>query len=377
MRAALAVEQRQLADQGLDQRRLAGAVRAQQADAVAGLQAEADLVQDPRAHRWRAVALRDVARVHVVEAQQRVRQLQRLAEVDVQVALGAHGFGAGELGQALHPRLRLLGLAGLGLEAVDELLQVRALDLLLLESDLLLAQVLGALALEGGVVARIQLGLAFVQVQRVRGHAVEELAVVRDQQQRAGVLEQPLLQPQHRVQVEVVGGLVEQQQVGRAHQGAREVEAHAPAAGERRHGALVRLGRKAQAVQQAAGAGLGVVAVHLGELLVAGGDRVVVLARHGVGLGPYDHCQRGVAAEHELDRGIGQRRRFLRDAGDAHAAGQVEVALVGFHLAEDRGEQARLAATVAAHHAHAPAGVQGQVDVGQQQALAPAQGEIT
>ena len=48
MRAALAVEQRQLADQRLHQRRLAGAVGAEQADAVAGFEAEADVVQDHR-----------------------------------------------------------------------------------------------------------------------------------------------------------------------------------------------------------------------------------------------------------------------------------------------------------------------------------------
>jgi hypothetical protein len=32
------------------------------------------------------------------------------------LALGAHRLGAGQLGQALHPRLRLLGLAALALK---------------------------------------------------------------------------------------------------------------------------------------------------------------------------------------------------------------------------------------------------------------------
>ena len=43
---------------------------------------------------------------------------------------------------------------------------------------------------------------------------------------------EPALEPDDRVEVEVVGRLVEQQQVRRAHQRAREVEPHAPAAGE-------------------------------------------------------------------------------------------------------------------------------------------------
>ena len=65
-----------------------------------------------------------------------------------QRTLGAHGFGTGHLGQALDPRLRLLGLRRAGLEAVDEALQVRALGLHLLVVDLLHAQVFGALVLD-------------------------------------------------------------------------------------------------------------------------------------------------------------------------------------------------------------------------------------
>ena len=227
------LEQWQLADQRLHQRRLAGAVGAEQCDAIAGFEDETDLVQ----HRVVAVTA-----VGVGHAQQRVRQLRRRRELDPQRALDAHRLGVGHLGQALDPRLRLLGLGRAGAEAIDEALQVRALGLRLFVGDLLQAQVLGALALERGVVARVELGLAVVQVQRVGGDLVEELAVVRDQQQRARVLEQPLLQPQHRVEVEVVGRLVEQQQVARRHQRARQVQAHAPAAGEFLDRALVGVG---------------------------------------------------------------------------------------------------------------------------------------
>ena len=53
-----------------------------------------------------------------------------------------------------------LALLRLGLEAIDERLQVRALDLFLLVRDLLLAQLLGALALERGVVAGVELRAA-------------------------------------------------------------------------------------------------------------------------------------------------------------------------------------------------------------------------
>ena len=369
MRVTLAGHQRQLADQRLDQGRLAGAVGAEQADAVARLQAEAHARENP--------SLRPVAAFAVVDAQQRVRQPGRRRELDPELALGAHRLGAGQLGQPLHPALRLAGLAGLGLEAVDELLQVRALGLLLLVRDLLLAQVLGALALEGGVVAHVQPGLAVVEMQGVRAHPVEELAVVADQQQGAGILEQPLLQPQHRVQVEVVGGFVEQQQVAGHHQRARQVQAHAPAAGERTYRAVVGLGREAQTVQQPPGAGLGVVTAQFGQLLVGFGHRLPVLAGVGRGLGLDHPGDDVVAAQHELDRRVGQRGGLLRHAGDAHPVGHVDVAAIGLDLAPDSREQAGLAGAVAADHAHAPARVQGQVDIGQEQALAPAEGEVS
>ena len=355
VRHAFAAQQRQFTDQGFHQGRLAGAVGAEQADAVAGLQAETDVVQDDR--------IGAISRLAVVDADDRMRQPRRLGEVDVEGAFGAHGFGAGQLGQALHAALGLLGLAGLGLEPVDETLQVRAFDLFLVVGDLLLAQVFGALAFEAGVVADVKFGPAFVQVQGVRAQAVEEFAVVRDHQQRARVLEQPLFKPQHGVEVEVVGGFVEQQQVRGHHQRPRQVQAHAPAAREIGDRLAVGFGRKAQAVQQATGAGGGVIAVDFGQALVRFGHGVPVLGFGGGRFGLQHRVHFGVAGQHVVDGRVGQRGGFLRHPGDARLAGQVDVALVGFDLAQDGGEQAGLAAAIAADNAHPPAGVQGQVDL--------------
>ncbi len=254
---------------------------------------------------------------------------------------------------------------------------MRAFGLFLLERDLLLAQLLGALALEVGVAAGVQLRPAAVQMQGVGGDVVEEFAVVRDQQQRAGVFEQPLLQPQHRVQIQVVGRFVEQQQVAGHHQRARQVQAHPPAAGKRGHRALVGLGREAEAVQQLAGAGGGVVAADFLQPDVRGGDRFPVFGGQRVGLGLQRGRHLGVAAQHEVDGRIRQRRGFLGNAGDAHLARQVDIALVRFQFAADGGEQAGFAGAVAADHAHPVTRVQGQIDIGQEQALAAPESEIT
>jgi hypothetical protein len=272
--------------------------------------------------------------------------------------------------------LRLGGLAGLGAETVDEPLQVLALGLFLLEGDLLLAEMLGALPLEGGVVAGVQLRAPFVQVQDVGADAVEELAVVRDQQQRAGILQQPLFQPQHGVEVQVVGGLVEQQQFRGRHQGARQVQAHPPAAGELGDGAPLRRRRKAQAVQQARGPGLGVIALQLGQVVMRARRRLEIARQHGGALGIERGPQGGVPGHDELQRRVAQGRGLLGDAGDASPRRQADLAEVPLELAPDGGEQAALAAAIAPDHAHPPAGMQAQVHPGQQQLRAAAQGEI-
>ena len=64
----------------------------------------------------------------------------------------------------------------------------------------------------------------------VRADGVQEVAVVRDDDQRAVVADEELPQPVDRVEVEVVGRLVEQQRLGMAEQRLRQQHAHLLAA---------------------------------------------------------------------------------------------------------------------------------------------------
>ncbi len=89
-----------------------------------------------------------------------------------------------------------------------------------------------------------------VDVRGVRAHAVEEVAVVRDDDQHAFVVAEISLQPVHGIQVEVVGGLVEQQRARIAEEGLRQQHAHFLAALQFAHLALVQVTLYSKAVEQ-------------------------------------------------------------------------------------------------------------------------------
>ena len=80
-------------------------------------------------------------------------------------------------------------------------------SLLALEPFLLLLQPAGVVALEGEA-------LAAIEFEDPLGDVVEEVPVVGDGDDRAGVVTEEPLEPVDRLGVEVVGRLVEQQQVG-------------------------------------------------------------------------------------------------------------------------------------------------------------------
>ena len=84
---------------------------------------------------------------------------------------------------------------------------------------------------------------------------VEQVAVMADDQHGAAIALDEILQPQHAFEIEIVGGLVQQQKIGRREQDRRQRHAHAPAAGKFAAGAQLVFRRKAQAGQNLGGAG--------------------------------------------------------------------------------------------------------------------------
>ena len=265
--------------------------------------------------------------------------------------------------QRLDPALRLLRLRGLRAKAIDERLQVRDLPLLLGIRSLLQRERQRTLALELRVIAGVEVQLARVDVDDLPDDAVEKVAIVRDEQQRPRISREPVLQPQHGVQVEVVGRLVQQQQVRTAHQRLCEIQAHPPAAGKTRDGIAVPLFGDTQAREQRRGAGARTVAAYVVEAVVQFCERFAAMcgvAFRGGQCG-LDLAQFAVAVEHEVDGRRGHRERLLRDMRDRPRRRQRDRSRVGKEFLAHGGEQARLAAAVRADQADLVPWVHGEV----------------
>ena len=136
--------------------------------------------------------------------------------------------------------------------------------------------------------------VSIVDVGDVGADAVQEVAVVRDDDQGALVAAEVILQPVDGIEIEVVGRLVEQQRRRIAEQRLREQHADLLAALQFAHLALVQRVFDAEAVEQDGGVGLGGVAalfaddafefaeahaVFVGQLVVGLGVERVALCR--------------------------------------------------------------------------------------------------
>ena len=118
-----------------------------------------------------------------------------------------------------------------------------------------------------------------------------------DDQHGALVAFEPGFQPDQRVQIQVVGGLVEQQQIRWAHQCSGQLQAHAPAARKAVDRVVELADFEAQSEDQRLGAGwcvmrAGVIQIHVGV-----GHAVAVAA----GVGRIDLRLRGLQDHIALD----------------------------------------------------------------------------
>jgi hypothetical protein len=310
-----------------------------------------------------------VGLAHALDLEDLVPAALDPAEVEAPLDEAAGRLDPLDLVHLLGPALHLAGLGGLGLESLDEAQVLGQGGLLLLVLGLALGGIQRPRPLVGVVVARVRSHLSTVDLDDAAHHAVHHVAVVAGQQDGARVVAQPALQPDDALDVQVVGGLVQQQQLGAGQQQAGELHAHPPAAGQRRHGARQLVLPEAQAVQDRGGAGLQVVTPARGELalhLAVALDHLVVVRRlvvaqallqpgqllaqggqrPGAGQGLLQHAARGQVGE------------VLPEPAGRQAPGPLHRALVGALLAQDQAEQGGLASPVGADQADLLAGVE-------------------
>ena len=185
--------------------------------------------------------------------------------------------------------------------------------------------------------------LAAIELEDPLGDVVEEVAVVGDRDDGAGVVLQEPLEPLDALGIEVVGRLVEQQQVGPRQQQAAQRDAAALAARER--GDVGVVGRAAQRVHRDLDVALEAPRVGRRDLVLELGLQRADLVVVGVGLGPHRH-DLVVAVDDRLHRGDAVHHVAL------DVLGRVELRLLGEVADGEAGRQAGLAAVAVVEAGH-------------------------
>jgi len=210
-----------------------------------------------------------------------------------------------------------------------------------------------------------------VELEDPARHVVEEVPVVGDRHDRSLVLVQKPLEPGHRLGVEVVGGLVQQEEIGPAEQQAAEGDPAPLAARERVHAGIA--GREPEgvhgdlegAVQLPGSDGLDAVL----DLALLGQEAVhLVGARRSqlfADLVEAPEQRRGLAHTlgHVSEDVAGRiEGRFLGEMTDREAGGEPGLPGVPIVLAGHDPQQGGLAGAVGADDADLGSRVEGKVD---------------
>ena len=195
-------------------------------------------------------------------------------------------------------------------------------------------------------------------------------------------VQQEVLQPVHRVDVQVVGGLVHHQQVGIAEQGLGQQDLHLQPGVQGGHVVIVELGADAKALEDAAGVALGLPAAQLGVLLLQlAGPHAVLVGHLLLGVDGLlllaDVIQALVAHDDRVHDVVGVvgvlvllQNRHAHVGQDGHLAG------AGLQFPGEDLQKGGLAGAVGADDAVAVAPQKLQVHVGEERGAAVVQAQI-
>jgi DNA-binding FrmR family transcriptional regulator len=222
------------AGQELEQRGFTRAVRAHHTEALVRVEGEVDAGQDvPTAL---VVVAGAVQLDHLVAQPGRAEHQAQLPGAGCSLGPAGHDPGGG-----LDARPRLPGPRRRPALQPGQLLAGQVAPRRLGDLGPLLA--LGPAQQVGLVPALVEVPAATVELQHPRRHPIEEVAVVGDQDQPALEVEEPLLQPGHRPDIEMVGRLVEDEQLGRPRQHRGQRDPLDLAAGKGRHIGVMEVGQ--------------------------------------------------------------------------------------------------------------------------------------
>ncbi len=307
------------------------------------------------------------AQAKVVELDDRLAEPLGARPPDLEHPLAPAGDVVGhfvnELGRAIEPGL-LLGRPRLGAH-------LRPRDLLgeqpgaaggrlalHIEAD----EAAGEEALVGRIVPE---EVAPVELEKARRDVVHEIPIVGDEEHRARPLQQLALEPADGARVEVVGGLVEEQHVGRAEQKPREI--HPAPLPPRERADLLLAGLHPEPAEHVlhpvlegeAATGLN----GLGDLGEPGGGACVLgLLAEPLVLGE-ELLEMGEPRAGDVgDAGLGVELGHLGEQPDLGTVVPLHLAVVRGLQAGERAQQRRLAGAVFAHQGHALLGEHGQLD---------------
>ena len=378
------------AGERLDQGRLPGPVGPHERDVLAALEPQLGVIEQ---HAGGRVASRDgsgaVARglpaaadldAAVAQLEDHARGAGRRRERELE-SLGGGGIAldALELGELLHPRLRLARLGGLVAEALDEPFHARDLRALrgdrAAEGELAGGALLAPLVPAAGEVARS----GALELEHRGADHLEEPAIVRHHDDSRVESQQRLLEPLQRGDVEMIGRLVEQQHVGAGGQRAREGGARELAPGEGGEGAIEVLLAEPQAARRRARAlAPQIAAARLQSRLrprVARQQRLVGAARRHPRLQLRQLRLDGELLRASRQQVLAQRQAALARGAlvvqrDAHPLGHAQLAAVDRALARQHAQEGRLAHPVAPRERHPLAALELEGDAPQQRASA-------
>ena len=273
-----------------------------------------------------------------------------------------------------------LRAARAGGEAGDEVVELGDLLLALLVLALDAGADAGLLHHHVVVAAGVGDDRLVVDVGDVGADVVEEVAVVRDGDDRAVVAGEEVFEPVDGVEIEVVGGLVEEQGLGVAEERLREEDADLLAALELGHLALVELVGDVEALEKDGGVGFGLVAVFVADDAFELAEADAVFVGHlGLGVDDLALFERGpeglVAHDDGVDDAVGVEVVLVLPE-DAELFGADDGALLGVELAGEDLHEGGFAGAVGAGEAVAAAGGEGDGDIFEEELRAVAHGDI-